>query len=280
MLSHEILETSLLDLYMNSISAATKRQALTHIFAVTDVKPLSKHTFQVELQLPAGTTLDYHPGQYLQLELNLNSDGQPQSLFYSIANSFHPEQPGRLQLFVDNSSELTDKVLKHLHELKSKGTRVKVTLPMGYAYLQTDLDLPHLLIAAGSGISKIKCIAEEILNRKPNADMRIYWSNKNTKEFYLLDEFLSWTSQYEKLEFMPIIESADANWLGRSGYIYEVIEEDFENFDGAQVYLCGSPQMVYGTIDKLKSSGLKEENCYSDVFEYAPRDQIKKSKAV
>ena len=89
----------------------------------------------------------------------------------------------------------------------------------------------------------------------------------------LLDEFQDWVDRNKNLNFTPILESADADWPGRSGYIYEVIEEDFEDLDGAQVYLCGSPQMVYGTIDKLKSSGLKEEDCYSDVFEFAPRDQ-------
>lgn len=91
----------------------------------------------------------------------------------------------------------------------------------------------------------------------------------------MLDEFQGWENQNKKLNFTPIIESAGANWPGRSGYIYEVIEGDHEDLDGDQVCLCGSPQMVYGTIDKLKSSGLKEEDCYSDVFEYAPRYQKK-----
>ncbi len=60
---------------------------------------------------------------------------------------------------------------------------------------------------------------------------------------------------------------------GSSGFIYQVIEKDFEDLNDTQTYLCGSPQMVYGTIDKLKTIGLKIENCYSDVFEYAPRDE-------
>lgn len=258
---------------MNRVSTATKRPVLTYACAVMDVIPLSKEAFQIELQSPAGTTLDYHAGQYLRIELDLNGDGKLQSLCYSIANSVNPLQPRCLQLIIQNSSELTDNVLKHLFELNNTNANVKVTLPMGRAYLQTDIGLPHLLIAAGSGISKIKCIAEEMLRRQPNADMKIYWSNKKVKDFYLLDEFQRWTDQYKKLKFIPIIESAAANWLGRCGYIYEVIQEDFESLDGTEVYLCGSPQMVYGTIDMLKSKGLKEENCYSDVFEFAPRDQ-------
>ncbi|GJL73707.1 MAG: hypothetical protein NMNS01_29060 [Nitrosomonas sp.] len=259
--------------YMNKIATPSARPVVAYACQVMNVVPLTTDTLQVELQSPADTALDYQAGQYLQLELDLNSDGQLQSLFYSIANGFNPEQPRRLLLFIQNSSELADKVLKHLSELSEYNAQVKVTLPMGRAFLQTNPGLTHLLIAAGSGISKIKCITEEMLRQQPDADVKIYWSNKNIDDFYLLDEFQDWADRYKNLNFTPILESADADWPGRSGYIYEVIEEDFEDLYGTQVYLCGSPQMVYGTIDKLKSSGLKEEDCYSDVFEFAPRDQ-------
>ena len=87
------------------------------------------------------------------------------------------------------------------------------------------------------------------------------------------NQFQSWVEQHKNLTFTPILETADGEWNGRSGYIYEVIEQDFEVLDSAKVYLCGAPQMVYGTIDKLESKGLNEANCYSDVFEYAPRER-------
>lgn len=256
-------------LFMNESS--TSPPIVAHTCQVMDVTPLATDTFQVELQSAVGTTLDYHAGQYLKLELDLNNDGKPQALFYSIANSFDPTCPRRLQLFIQNGSELADRILKHLFELNENHAEVRVTLPMGRAFLQTDLGLAHLLIGAGSGISKIKCLTEEILRQQPDADVKVYWSNKKVDDFYLLDQFQVWVNQYENLQFTPILECTNADWPGRSGYIYEVIAEDFTGLDSTQSYLCGSPQMVYGTIDKLKAAGLKEENCYSDVFEYAPR---------
>lgn len=240
---------------------------------VLKVTPLTAETFLIDLESQASENLSYHAGQYLKLELDVNNDGHLQSLFYSIANGFNPEQPEHLQLLIQNSSELTDKVLKCLSEKTRLNTSVSVTLPMGRAFLQTDLNLPHILIAAGSGISKIKCISEAILRQQPDAQMHIYWSNKQINDFYLLDEFQRWKDQNKNLEFTPILESADENWQGRAGYIYEIIEEDFENLTGVQAYLCGSPKMVYGTIDKLNHKGLVEKNCYSDVFEFAPREQ-------
>jgi CDP-4-dehydro-6-deoxyglucose reductase len=259
-----------------SCTSVTTHPTTSYSCQVTNIKPLTKNTFQVDLQSTTGEIAGYHAGQYLQLELNMNGNEQHPPLFYSIANSIHSAHPRHLQIFIQNSSKQAEKILMQLSHLSKSHENITVTLPMGQAFLQTDLSLHHLLIAAGSGISQIKCLTEEILKQQPNIHMDIYWSNKNTEDFYLFDHIQDWLHQHSNLNFTPILESAvestHKNWHGRSGYIYEVIQEDVKNLEATQAYLCGSPQMVYGTIDKLRSIGLKEANCYSDVFEYSPRN--------
>lgn len=238
-----------------------------HVCRITTIKPLTASTFEVELQAAATAVLQYRAGQYLALELDLNKDGQAQTLLYTIANAFDPERPQRLQLFIQNNSTFSAKVVDYLSKLSANNDKVKVTLSMGKAYLQTDLSLPHLLVAAGSGISKIKCLTEQILRQQPDATVSIYWSNKRADDFYLLDQFQTWVSQNNTLKFTPVLESASDDWPGRSGYLYRVIEQDFNHLEGTQAYLCGSPNMVYGTLEGLESVGLQKDNCYSDVFE-------------
>ena len=266
---------------MSNIAAATvattattripSPRALTYACQVVGVSAVTAETFQVELESPIGTTLDYYAGQYLQLEYDISGDGQGQLLSYSIANDFNPQYPRRLQLFIQQREGLADRIVKYLSQLSDSAATIPVTLPMGRAFLQTDLGLPHLLVAAGSGISQVKCLTEAILSQHPSTVMHIYWSNRRVDDFYLLDDFQGWAAENKNLHFTPILESADVKWEGRSGYIYQVIRRDFEHLEGVQAYLCGSPQMVYGTIDKLASIGLTEKNCYSDVFDYAPR---------
>lgn len=244
-----------------------------HECQVVSVEPLTKDTFEIELLSPVGTTLNYHAGQYLQLELDLSGEGKPQAFFYTIANRCDPNQARRLQLFIQNGSEFADRILKHLCNRLNDAASVSVVLPMGQAFLQTNLSQRHLLIASGSGIAKIKCLTEEALTKQPDTLINIYWSNRHIDDFYLLGQFQSWEKQHKNLTFTPILKTESSEWSGRSGYIYEVIEQDFEELDNTKVYLCGSPQMVYGTIDKLESKGLNEASCYSDVFEYAPKER-------
>jgi len=253
---------------MNSASTASATLACH----VAKVSAVAKSTYRIELKAPAGAHLPYRAGQYLQLELTNHGSEPLPPLFYSIANNINPKRPGQLELFIQNNSPLAIQILQQLARLSETQKTVSVRLPLGNAFLQTDLHSSHLLVAAGSGIAKIKCITEEILQQRPQTELHIYWSNKQREEFYLLDDFLALADQYENLRFTPILETPHNSWQGRTGYIYQVIEKDFDNLGGRQAYLCGSPQMVYGTIDKLKAIGLSKENCYSDVFEYAPRN--------
>ena len=235
------------------------------------VRFLSQGTFQVELESSTGAALRYIAGHYLQLKIDIA--GHAHALCYSVANRPDSHQPGRLQLFIQNGSAFTEQLLRRIVQFCGSQEQLTVTLPMGRAFLQSDLKQPHLLVAAGSGISKIKCLAEEILARDPSADVRVYWSNRSIDDFYLLDEFRAWEAVGENLRFTPILESEHPGWNGRTGFIFEVIQEDQCISDSTVAYLCGSPRMVYGTIDELASYGLDEANCYSDVFEYAPRNK-------
>jgi len=214
---------------------------------------------------------DYRAGQYLALEVDVLDDGVQQRLLYSIAGCRGDEHHRWLQLFIEVKSPFTAALIKRLGDLAAKDESLSVTLPMGKAYLQTDLSLPHLLIASGSGISKIRCLTEEILNRRPDADISVYWSNKCVDDFYLADEIRDWERRGKRLRFTPILASEAAGWSGRQGLIYQVIRNDLPDLSQYQTYLCGSPNMVFGTLDKLADDGLRTENCYSDVFEYASR---------
>lgn len=258
---------------MTTTSTTSTTPRTTYECRVRGVRPLSTDTFEVELRSPASLALGYRSGQYLQLELDVKGDGTKHSLSYSIANSFDPCAPRRLQIFIQNHNDFSHRVLARLRRLSKSNTPVIVKLPLGEAFLQTKLESPHLLVAAGSGISKIKCLAEEILKHAPDVEVSIYWSNRRAEEFYLLDQFQKWAQQHRRFRFTPVLEAKEGSWTGRTGFLCQVIARDTCDLSVTKAYLCGSPRMVYGTIDGLQAQGLQEGNCYSDVFEYAPREK-------
>ncbi|MBQ4837110.1 hypothetical protein [Pseudoalteromonas luteoviolacea] len=255
-----------------------KNEAKTPLVAhydvfVTKIESLNKHTFQIELLAPEGTVLDYKSGQYLKLKLDVNHDGKPLWLSYTISSRLDADKPNKTCLIIQVTSDFSGKVVDCLFAAKANNQPVTIMLAMGKAFLQTNLEQPHLFVAAGSGISKIKCITEEILHRNPDANINIYWSNRHSDDFFLLEQFHDWAIAHKNLSFNTILESAQSGWTGRTGFLYEVIQQDYSDLTDTHTYLCGSSKMVYGTIDQLNSLGLQERNCYSDVFEFSPRDE-------
>ena len=256
-----------LEIYMPESYAPGHSPENTLACQVLSVEALNASVYRIELLAPAGSKLNYLPGQYLELHI------ADQLLPYSIANAPDPLQPRRLELQISDHNEVTAGILAELSAAVENRSTVKVTLAKGECFLNELPDQPILLVCAGTGFSQIKCIAEAILAERPQHEVHLYWSNRTLNEFYLYDLPKQWANDNPNFSFHPILEAGIDSWKGRAGWIYEVIHEDFNDLRQVQMYACGSPNMIHGTLDQLEKLGLSEDNMHSDVFSYAPREK-------
>lgn len=259
-----------LEIYMPEIYAPGHSPVKTLACQVLSVEALNTSVFRIELLAPAGSKLDYLPGQYLELHI------ADQQLPYSIANAPDPQQPRRLELQISDHNEVTAGIIAELSAAAKNHGTIKVTLAKGECFLQELSEQPILLVCAGTGFSQIKCLAEAILAQDPEHEVHLYWSNRSLDEFYLYDTPKQWANEFTNFSFHPVLEAGVDSWQGRAGWIYEIIHDDFNDLSGVQMYACGSPNMVHGTLDQLEKLGLSEANMHSDVFSYAPREAFKK----
>ena len=256
-----------LEIYMPEIYAPGHSPEKTLACQVSSVEALNASVYRIELLATAGSKLDYLPGQYLELH------AADQQLPYSIANAPDPKRPRRLELQISDHNEVTASIIAELSAVATNRSTVKITLAKGECFLNELPKQPILLVCAGTGFSQIQCIAEAILAEDPEHEIHLYWSNRSLDEFYLYDTPKHWADEYTNFTFHPVLEAGVDNWQGRAGWIYEVIHEDFDDLKDVQMYACGSPNMVHGTLDQLEKLGLSEANMHSDVFSYAPREK-------
>lgn len=260
-----------LEIHMPELYAPGKKPEQTIACQIQEVIALNNDVWRIELSAPAGYKPEYLPGQYLELHV------AGQQLPYSIANAPDTSDPRRLELQISNHNELTQQILDELSSLKEQNATVRATLAKGDCFLNTLPEAPVLLVCAGTGFSQIKCLAEGILALDPQHEVHLYWSNRNLNDFYLYDLPKQWAADNPNFHFHPILEARvdgeTDSWNGRAGWIYEVIHEDFDDLSNVQMYACGSPNMVHGTLDQLEKLGLSEANMHSDVFSYAPREK-------
>lgn len=239
---------------------------------VSQVDALSENMFHVFLDFETQCP-DFSAGQYLLLHLNI--DGKERALPYSIANApacLTGKNSQQVELYIAKTSESSQKIITQLQQL----SHVSVEMPFGDCiidqhWLEEHANTPLLMVASGSGFSQIKSLNEAIFALAPKQEVHIYWSNKAAEDFYLTELNQQWEKAHPNCHYHPILESGCEDWSGKSGFIYEVIQRDFKDLSQVQMFMCGSPNMVYGTLDKLADLGLSGKNTHSDVFAYAPR---------
>ncbi|QFT86268.1 NAD(P)H-flavin reductase [Halomonas sp. THAF12] len=239
---------------------------------VVEVEDLTPDVFRVRLGGRA-EAMAHAPGQYLEMELD------PETWVpFSIANAH--EGDGRLELHIQHWPERSNSA--RLRELLVEAQHLTLRLPSGDCVLDPDSTRPLLLVAAGTGFAQMKAIVEAALHADPAREIALWWAAKERREFYLESLAREWASQHPNLTFHGVSEQgmgddfADERVRGHAGRIDAALGAALDDVDvsGHDVYLSGSPGMVYACVDVLASLGLEPSRVFSDVFAYAPRDPL------
>lgn len=246
------------ELQWDGVLAAHQLPKVKVACQLVSVTPLGADVFSVHLRLPAGKEVRYHAGQYLLLE---RENGE--SSAFSIASA--PQQGRELELHILARDNVAVDLLTYLQ----KERVARVQMPLGDVHLAGMDERPLLLIAAGTGLAQVHSIVEHCRATGFSLPIHVYWGSRVADDFYTFDALSAWQSM-SNLHFHQIV-SEDNGWTGRSGMLYEAVCSDIQHLNDYRVIACGSPAMVYGTLDALVAAGMQPEQMLADAFAYAPR---------
>ncbi|MFY0989392.1 NAD(P)H-flavin reductase [Halomonas sp. C05BenzN] len=237
---------------------------------VSEVEDLTPDVFRVTLEGRA-EAVAHAPGQYLELKLD-DATWVP----FSIANAHGGD--GIIELHIQHWPERENSA--RLRELVQVAERLTLRLPGGDCVLDPDSSRPLLLVAAGTGFAQMKAIIEAALHADPEREIELWWAAREHRDLYLERLPREWAETHDNLRFhvvtevMPEEPVAGERILAHRGRIDQALAEGLDDVSGHDVYLSGSPGMVYACVDVLASLGLSPSRVFSDVFAYAPRDPI------
>ncbi|TDO06104.1 MULTISPECIES: NAD(P)H-flavin reductase [Halomonas] len=237
---------------------------------VTEVEDLTPDVFRVQLE-GRPEAVAHEPGQYLELRLD-DETWVP----FSIANAHAGD--GTIELHIQHWPERENSA--RLRELMQVAQRLTLHLPGGDCLLDPDSTRPLLLIAAGTGFAQMKAIIEAALHADPRREIDLWWAVRERRHLYLERLPREWAQGHAHFRFHAVTEVAPEKALtgervvSHRGRIDQALAMTLEDVSGHDVYLSGSPGMVYACVDVLASLGLEASRVFSDVFAYAPRDPI------
>lgn len=209
---------------------------------------------RVRIQL--AKPLDFSPGQYASLQF-MPEHVRP----YSMAGL--PGDPElEFQIRLVPGGRVSDYVFKQL----AVGDAVRVSGPLGTAYLRRQHQGPMLCVGGGTGLAPVLSIVRGALEGGMDNPIHLYFGVRSQQDLYDADRLQQLASRHPQLRLQIVIASGPVGPGQRAGLLTDAIEQDLPSLQGWRAYLCGAPAMVEALELLVRRLGLEAGHIHADAF--------------
>lgn len=208
------------------------------------------------LVLTPAKPIEYSPGQYAQLQFTAEHS-RPYSMA-GLAGDGHFEFHVRL---VPNG-----RVTGYISRTLQVGDAVKLSGPLGSAYLRRKHEGPMLCVAGGTGLAPILSILRGAIAVGMRNPVHVYLGVRSPQDVYGLDWLQGLQREHAAIKLHVVVTSGGDAAQHRCGMVTDAIENDFEDLTGFRAYLCGSPPMVEAATLLARRKGIDPKHVYADAF--------------
>ena len=228
---------------------------------VSSIELINQNVYEIQLEID---DTPFIAGQYLMIVLPTG-----EQVPYSIGSAPHALPVITLYIRVADPSSLANKVIEHIQSNKN----ILIKMPGGDCHLESGSFVEDaeniLLIAGGTGLSQMKSLYDSLIELDLKGHVSLYWGLKTPHDMFI-KAWVEAAQDAHTFSLEVVVNEADETWQGRTGWLHEAVLKDHPDLSNSIAFISGSVGMVYGTLDRLALRGLTKENCFSDVFAYAP----------
>ena len=212
------------------------------------------------LVLKPAKPIEFSPGQYAQLQFTpehvrpysmagLGSDGTLE---------FHVRvvPGGRVSGYIANSLRT--------------GDAVRVSGPLGTAYLRRRHEGPMLCVAGGTGLAPILSILRGAIAQDMPNPVHLYFGVRSSRDIYGLDWLTEIARRHPAFKLHVVVTSGGNPREQRCGLVTEAMAHDLGRLEGWRAYLCGSPPMVEAATMLVRQKGIAPSAIHADAFYTGP----------
>ncbi len=205
------------------------------------------------LALTLEKPFDFQAGQYLCIQHGDKSHP------YSIAST-----PGTstLTLHIQHSERrpLSSAFWRYLNETPT----LRISEPLGEAYLRTKSRRPLIFIAGGSGFAPISSMIDSLAQARSQREIYLYWGVQHEQLLYDQERVSQWKTHLTHFHFIPVIFEPKAAGLYKTGFVHEAVLADHPDLKKFDIYIAGPFALTHrATADFYKKHGT-DLTVYSD----------------
>ncbi|BEU98855.1 2Fe-2S iron-sulfur cluster binding domain-containing protein (plasmid) [Acidovorax sp. DW039] len=208
------------------------------------------------LRIKVAKPIAFSPGQYMHIAFT-PTHVRP----YSMASL-----PGEDLLEFHIQLMPRGRVSNYIAEQLKVGDKVKVSGPLGAAYLRQQHKGPILCVAGGTGLASALSVVRATVVEGMRNPVHLYVGVRSSRELYGLGWLDELRSQHPTLKVHVVVASGADPATQRRGLVTQAIEQDHASLHGWHAYLCGSPAMVETTTLLALSKGMETSHIHAEAF--------------
>lgn len=221
---------------------------------------LCHDVIDLKIKLAGEERLQFYAGQYIEFILE---DGKRRA--FSIANAPHDDELIELHIRHVDGGVFTD----FLFEKMQDKAMLRMEGPLGGFFLREKSDRPIILMGGGTGFGPLKSMIEHAQYVGLKNPIHLYMGVRALRDLYMADMVKPWIEQGVK--FIPVLSDPmeGDDWQGEAGFVHEVVAKEHKDLSGFDIYMSGPPPMVNAAVELFTQQGARQDQMFSDAFEYS-----------
>lgn len=221
-------------------------------FEVMGVKPITD--LVTEVSLKSKTPFDYRAGQFCFVSFNDDQVGT-ESHPFSFVSAPHEKE---VRIAVKKLGDYT----KMIPKLK-KGSIAKIEGPFGIFNYENARYQKQIWIAGGIGITPFVSMAEDLLNRKMDFDIDLFYSVRKMEDAAFLNK-LKDISEKIRNNLRIHLHCYEASGLLTA----EAVAKMTDGLDSKDIFVCGPPSMMKMLKEQFANMKINESLIHTEEFSF------------
>ena len=200
--------------------------------------------------------MEFSPGQYATVQFTPDHI-RP----YSMAGL-----PGDTEMEFQIRQVPGGRVTEHVFSTLAAGDALRISGPLGTAYLRTKHEGPMLCVGGGTGIAPVMSIIRGAIAAGMRNPIHLYFGVRSTEDLYDAERLQALADQHPDLKLNIVVATGAVAKGHRSGLVTDAIKADLPNLTDWRGYFCGAPAMVEALNMLAKQLGMDPAKIHADAF--------------
>lgn len=158
------------------------------------------------------------------------------------------------------------RVSGHVFRDLQPGASLRISGPLGTAYLRQKHEGPILCVGGGTGIAPVLSIVRGALAAGMRNPIELYFGVRSMADLYDVDRLRALADAHANLHVHIVVGNGEVAPGLRRGLVTDAIEHDIRGLAGWRAYLCGAPVMVEALNLLVARLGITPSHIHADAF--------------